>query len=243
MPLPRERLIERRNTLIASGHTDWRISCIIAKELRMNPKAVEARLAKLRKDGVIGENPNKQAKRGTGFDLAGFRTKLMEEGLCDGAIAREAAAKSGRSVNSLKTRISQLVREGKMPENENNQKAAEAEEFRWLIRRCGELASLGLTRHSMSHVLACESGRSPEALRRMIWGLEKDGLGSDATPNGRKSAEMQTIITERARLMKQGMDDAEIAKGLAKSMGRRPETIKLLIYRAVHDGGCPKNPN
>ncbi|MFH0885330.1 MAG: hypothetical protein V1861_06490 [Candidatus Micrarchaeota archaeon] len=242
MPMPQETLIDKRNALIGSGHTDWRISCIIADEIGVNPKMVEARLAKLRKDGLIGENPNRQAKRGKGFDLAGLRAKLMEEGLCDGAIAKAAAVQSGRSVESLKTTISRLAKEGEAPENPNNQEEAGPDEFRWLLRRCHELASIGLNRHSISHVLACESKRTAQAIRRMIWAMEKEGLFTDAKANRRKSSEMQGMIVERARMMEEGINDDDIARAIAERTCRRLETIKLLIYRAVHSGGCPANP-
>ncbi len=243
LPMPQERLIERRIVLIEEGYTDWRIACIIAKELGVNPKMVEARLASLKRSGTICENPNRQAKRRAGLDLAAFRERLMAEGLCDGAIAKEVSVQSGRSTESVKTTISRLASDGKIPKNPNNQKEAGPDEYRWLWRRCDELASIGLCRHSISQVLACECGRSPEAIRRMIWALEHDGLVMDDVPRGRRSAEMQGIIVERAALIREGKDDSEIAQEIGKRLGRRQETIKLLIHRAVHKGGCPENEN
>jgi hypothetical protein len=241
MMISAETLIARRSALIAEGRTDWGIACAIAKEQGASPRAVESRLARMVKEGNLERNPNRQAKHGIGFDLAGTRAKLMEEGLSDGAIARAASGESGRSIGSLKTAISKLVADEIIPANPNNQKETTAEEYRWLNRRSGELAGLGLNSRSISNVLACECEKSPEAIRRILWELNGEAEGTDLLRKATR--EIERIIIARARLMNEGKDDREIALELAAGLGRRPETVRLIIIRAVEKGGCLKNPN
>jgi hypothetical protein len=54
---------------------------------------------------------------------------------------------------------------------------------------------------------------------------------------------MECIILRREELIPQGKDDREIAEGIARELGRRPETIGVLIFRLVKHGKCRENPN
>ena len=65
------------------------IAGVIAQKLRMSRRTAEGRIARLVQAGIIEENPHKQEKRHCDHEeLVERYGKLVEKGLCDGAIAR-----------------------------------------------------------------------------------------------------------------------------------------------------------
>lgn len=239
----REKLISRRQKLAGDGLTDWGIARVLAKEFGMTPKALEGRLKTLRRNGTIDENPNRQEKKSFPREaLIEARQRLAGEGLCDGAIAARISESSGRPVGSLKSAISALIKEGALEPNPNAQKEIERNEYAWIRRRRGELCRLGLSDTSISRVLAAEGGsRNAEAVRRAIWDLVRMGALEKNSPGG--NAGYERIIIRREELIREGMGDCDIAKTIADERGNRVDSVRLLIYRAVHNGGCRPNPN
>ena len=234
----------RREQCILKGLTDWRIANLIAEELGASPRSVESRISYLVKRGELPENPNKQKKRRIDRDrLVELRGKLLEEGLCDGAIARALAQEEeGDRLASLKTTISAMKREGEFDENPNNQVEVSSEEYRWVRKRAKELASIGLNKVSIARVLEHESERNVNAIRRIVWELEKRGQLEIRERKRMASREIEGIILRRAKFLKAGWKDQTIANRIARDMGRKATTIKLIIHRIVTIGGCEENP-
>lgn len=116
-------------------------------------------------------------------------------------------------------------------------------EREWLIGRWEGLASIGLNAESISSVLSCECEMSGDGILQIFRELEEGGRVTEAGTGGKAGEEMEYIIVNRARLMERGKNDMEIAQEIAENMERRPDTIMLLIVRAVNNGGCPENPN
>lgn len=235
----------RRESGILKGFNDWRIANLIAGELGVSPRAVESRISYLVKKGELPENPNKQEKRRIDRGrLVELRDRLLEEGLCDGAIARAMAKEEGGDrIGSLKTAISAMKREGKLDENPNNQVEVSAEEYAWIKKRAVQLASIGLNKVSIARVLEHESEqRNANAIRRIVWELEKEGWLEIGEKNDLASRQIEYIIIRRAQFIKAGLRDQTIASRIAKDMGRKFHTIKLVIHRIVEKGGCAENP-
>lgn len=236
---------ERWRELSSRGMKDWKICTTLGKELGRGPKSIEGKLRELRAKGLIGENPNRQKKDFSRRELIIIaREQLAESGLCDGAIARKLAEKTSRSVSSLKTTICALVREGALPANRNNQLENSSLEISRLAARREKLMSVGLNDTSIARVVASESSdRNANSIRRRLWLMVAE---ADLPENGNEapaSRELENIIARRAALMAEGMGDREIAERIGEEMGRLPQTIGLLIWRAVRMGGCQKNRN
>jgi DNA-binding CsgD family transcriptional regulator len=242
-PLSDENIIVAWKRLAASGKTDWRIANIIAREHDVSPRSIEGKIRRLRKAGQIEDNPNKKAKKHRPRDLIlATRENMMAQGKCDGTIAREIAEVTGASVGTLKTTISAMIRKGAIPLNPHNQVPATSEEFKWVRQRRKSLQGIGLTDTSISKIIACESrSRNEEAIRRMLWEMVNDSLLERNENKGGK--EFEEIVVRRYELMEHGMGDSKIAEKVSKERGKLKPTIGLIIYRAVHNGGCKKNPN
>ena len=242
-PLGDEAVVSLWQSLSAEGNSDWRIANIIAKEHNISPRSVEGKIRRLRRAGQIGENPNKKAKKHRPRDLIlATRENMMAQGKSDGRIASEIAKATGAGVASLKTTISAMVRKGEIEPNPNNQVAADAKEYRQIRKRRKELQKLGLNDTSISKILAFESEiRNAEALRRMLWEMVRDKLLEKNSNQG--NHEMEELILQRYEMMESGMKESSIARQMARERGKQHHTMGMMIYRAVHMGGCRENPN
>jgi len=165
-----------------------------------------------------------------------FFFQLTQEGLL-----RRLAFFDRPTDQSIPT-ISAMKREGEFDENPNNQVEVSSEEYRWVRKRAKELASIGLNKVSIARVLEHESERNVNAIRRIVWELEKRGQLEIRERKRMASREIEGIILRRAKFLKAGWKDQTIANRIARDMGRKATTIKLIIHRIVTIGGCEENP-
>ncbi|MBU0533070.1 hypothetical protein KKB44_06275 [Candidatus Micrarchaeota archaeon] len=235
-------IIQRRTELIQQM-TDWKIATIIARELNRSPRSVETKIKELIKDGTLEENPNKKKKHPfNAEENRQIAEELTASGLCDGAIAKVIAEKTGRRVSSVKTSICADRNKKRLGKNPNNQRTMRSEESKWIMRRRRELMDLGLNDTSISRVLESKT-RNASAIRRTIWELKKVGMIMENYNDMKESKEIERMILRREELMAEGKNDDEIAKQIAEEMKRQIRTISFMIWRIVRIGKCRINKN
>ncbi|MFH1685199.1 MAG: hypothetical protein ABH983_02735 [Candidatus Micrarchaeota archaeon] len=237
------KMIARVLELREEGKKDWRIANIIGEETGRSPRAIEGQMRKLTKSGDLPQNENKQKKiRGNRVFLIEKRNELMGNGMCDGAIAKIISDETGKSLGSVKTTISAYVRKGTLEPNPNNQRTMDHIETKKIRKRREELKSIGLTDTSIARVLEVElKDRNANAIRRTLWELVGMGALEENTNSGDRTYE--EVLIQRETLRSKGKTDKQIAGQIAKEREMLPVTINFLIFKAVKDGGCPKNRN
>jgi hypothetical protein len=172
-----------------------------------------------------------------------MRNEIACQGCADIVAAREIGRKIGRSADSVKNQIRKLIKKGKLVENPYKRGGKfTPEEVEKVAGRWEDLSSLHLTDDSKARVIAKESGKWDED---EVSGLTNQlkGIGILGENENKGDEEMECIILRREELIPQGKDDREIAEGIARELGRRPETIGVLIFRIVKHGKCRENPN
>jgi hypothetical protein len=177
-----EYIIMRRNELSVQGESDQSISRKIAKETGRSPHTIENKIRKLRREKKLRKNPNKrEIRRFTNRDiilLVKRRTELIISGLTDYAIASKLSDEMERSKGSILTKISCLVKTGKLTGNPNKQESTDFtdQEISTILNMRTELIAEGLTDFRISRKIAKKLERSQGSIKEKICRLIKSEI-------------------------------------------------------------------
>jgi len=248
------KIVSMHNELAVKGLSDKEISAAVAKELGDEKKwnTILAKIKKLVQDGVLIENKNVSAHSAFSDSedsvLFSRFDGLVKEGLPDVEIAAQFAKTLGRPQGSIRNRMKHLRMKGRLQANPNNMTKFSPEETAILRSKRAELIAQGYTDRRISSVLAGILNRPAGSIDQKMRDLVKAGL-LKCNPNKRDAAiftaaEVDTIITVRNELLKEGRTDGAISKTLAKRMpGRHHGTIRYKIVSLVEEGRLAKNSN
>lgn len=172
-----------------------------------------------------------------------MRNKLACRGCTDMTAAREIGKRIGRSADSVKNQVRKLIKRGELVENPYKRVGKFShEEVETVVNRREELSSLPLTDGSIARVIAKESGKWDEdEVSALIHQLK--GIGMLGENRNKGNEDMEYIILRREELIPQGKDDRGVTEQIVRELGRRPETIGVLIFRIVKKGKCRENLN
>jgi hypothetical protein len=242
-----EKLIKERNRLLLEGLKDSQIAKKFADDFGLEKHSVDHKIYLLKKQKVLGENPNKRRNFSEQeLELINRkRTEFISKGLCDNKIARELTRYVCRNNNVLYCKIRQLVKKGEFEENPHQQREMSAEVIDTLIKRRNELVSKGYCDSEITIKLAVELGLKQGTIKGKINFLIKKAILSP-NENVRKlfsRKDLSQIIRKRNKLMERGINDVDIARRIAKDLRRTEGSIRSKLKNLVNDGKIPPNPN
>jgi len=239
--------------LIKEGLNDKRIAKKIGKELGRQASSVDKRIREIRKDGEIGENPNRGRKKFGDKEIELIKRRyieLVKEELNDREIARKIGKELGRSTRSVEGKIRRIRENKKIVENPNNQETRPyiKEEVEFIKKRYTELVQEGLNDHQIAKKISREFGRSVRSVGHRIIKMREDKkIGEN--PNKQKTKEpyteeeIESIKKRYAELVKEGLHDAEISKRISEEIGRDVESLGAMIRKFRKKGKIDENPN
>ena len=118
------KFIKKRYTeLVQEGLNNEKIGKIIGKDLCRSSGSIKEKIRKMRKNGDILENPNKQKTKikFTEYEIELIKRRyaeFIEEGLLDSEISRRLGEELGRSASSVEGKIRKLKRAGELADAE-----------------------------------------------------------------------------------------------------------------------------
>ena len=257
-----ELIKQRWRELAAQRKENLQIAKDIAKSLGRTVYSVNSKINKLINAGELEKNPNRRktgvAKRFTQSDIAYIKKRhaeLAANGMNDAEIARDIANEMGRTVGSLRCKITQLTKKGKFGKNPNRRKVATGRKFtkselERIKKRYGELVAEGKNNSQISIEIANEMGRNAGSVNFKIRELIKAGE-LEKNPNRRKAAtgrkftesEIEYIKKRYRELAAKGNNNKEISRDIAKRIGRSARSVNRKIGMLTEEGELEKNPN
>lgn len=154
-----ERIINRREELIALGWREMEIFDSLAEELDRTRKKILEKVAALRRAGKIGENPNRGERKDEKLArrVIQKRIQLMKKGFNDTKIAREIAKKEGIAVTRTRRIIDESIEKGQAEENPfNKPKDLTTAQINILFRRRKRYVGQGATDFTIAKTVAGE---------------------------------------------------------------------------------------
>jgi len=228
-------LIKRRyDELVREGLNDSRISKRIGEEIERSASSVEKKIENFRKDKAIRENPNNR-KKYTKEEIQLIKrrySELVQEGRNDNQIGKKIGNELDRSISSVKIKILKLKENKEIEENPNKgAKPFSEEEIQLIKKRRAEFIERGLKDEQISEKIGKELGRSASSVGYKIRELRKN-KEIEENPNMQKifsEEEIELIKRRYAELVVEGLDDFNIAKRIAKKLGRSTGSVDQKI--------------
>jgi len=249
------QLIKRRYVeLVKEGLNDNQISVRIGEELDRTPISVEAKIRRLKKNGIIWKNPNKQKTKGRLTDdeielIKRRYAELVEEGLNDAEISKKIGKELGRSAGTVRARIKKMRKSSRIKENPNKKENRKftGKEVELIKRGYAKLVGEGLNDTDIARKIANELDRDFGSVRDKIGRMRKDEE-IDENPNmfDRKEfsdKENELIKRRYSELIKKGLSDRNIAKKIGKESRRNFGSVEQKIKKMRQDGTIGENPN
>jgi len=187
-------LRSKRAELIVQGHTDRRISSVLAGILKRSAGSIDQKMRNLVKAGSLKRNPNKRdAVIFTAAEVDSImkaRAELLKEGRTDGAISKTLAKRMpGRHHGTIRYKILALVEKGRLAKNPNARTISgfSDEETDLIKARRSELMRRGFDDGKIAKRLSTEMrGRSMETVSKKIQHMVRRGA-LEANPNNQSS--------------------------------------------------------
>ena len=171
--------------------------------------------------------------------------ELVQEGLNDADISRRIGKELGRSAGSVEQKIKGIRKNWKVGENPNNQKEYTEEEVELIKRRYNELVGKGLNDAQIARRIIEGIDRSAASISQKLREMrESEEIGEN--PNNQKEyteEEIKLIKRRYDELVREGFNDAQIARRIGKEIGRSRYSIASKIKKMREKGEIEKNPN
>ena len=248
----RSLIVRRYQELAALGLKDTEIADMVSSELQRSVHSIHTALTRLRKGGAIPANPNKVTRNAVchaDHIIIRMREELANNGLLDCEIAAQIAGETGLCADSVRTRISGLMKTEKLEKNQNWEAPKDfgASEIGLISRRRVQLVAEGYSETAASAVIAGELGRTQKSVESKIRKLLRHGKlrklekGKASCPFSEQ--ETGRLLEARSRLIPLGLKDSEIAVRVAVELGRPKPSINHKISGMVRAGAMETNPN
>jgi len=228
-------LIKRRYVeLVEEGLNDTEIAKKIAEKLEgRGDKSVRGKMRKLRNSGEIRENPNKECTDYTDQEIELIKRRyieLVKQGLNDRKITKKISEKLERTADSVENKIQKLRNSGEISENPNKGRINFSEEELELIKRkYAGFVEKGLNDFQIAKEIAKELGRNIGSVDYRIRRMREDGeLGVNPNKGTRHFSveEIELIKRRYAELVKEGLNDAEIARRIGEELDRSAVSVE-----------------
>ena len=177
------------------------------------------------------------------------RNVFVIEGMRDTQISKKIALKMQRTVGSVYQKIRELVRNGKLERNGNNQKQNNftQEETEYLIQRRKELILEGMKDWQIARKVAKEMKISMNTIigkiRHMVRKGKLEKNLNRQEQKGFTDREINFIIRRRKELALEGINDWQIARKVAAETGRTVGSVEVKITVLVENQSLAKNAN
>jgi len=212
---------------------------------------------------VRGEKPRKRLKP-LAEGLAGKRKRrrytpdevrliekryneLLGKGLNYEQIGEKIGKEIERSAGSVVNKIKQLRKAGEIGENPSKGKEKfSEEEIEFIKRRYAELVEKGLDDSEIGRRISKEMGRTINSVKRKIRHLretEEIGKNPNKGVNYIREEEVELVKRRYAELVRKGLNNKEIAKKIAKELGRSLASIKYKLFKMRRNGELEENDN
>ena len=240
-------ILKRRVELEQSGLKDKHIADRIAVEMGRSAGSARAVINKLVRNGKLAGNRNKGEHNEFSEEeiklVIRRRGELERKGMNDEWIGKKISEENGRSAGSIKEKIRELVRDGRLGENSNKIKIFSEEDVALIIGRRIELEKEELNDSQIAKRIAGEMGRSAGSVRRKIRDLLGSGrlVGNTNRRERFSDGATELIMKRRAELEGEGFKDKQIVKKIADEIGKGARSVESKLRQLVRGGRLAGN--
>jgi hypothetical protein len=175
------------------------------------------------------------------------RKELERQGMKDAQIARLMAGEMNRGFQSVESKLRNLTKAGKLPENRNKIKSFSNGEIQFIIRRRKELEAQGKNDGAIAKKIAQEIGRPEKSVYQKILILKNQKVlpeNRNRLKQKRYSThEKERVRNRRNKLLLEGLNDRAISLIIANETQKSLLSIYHLIRSMVKCGDLPPNIN
>jgi len=237
--------------LVEEGLNDGQMARTIGRELGRSSGSIGQKLRRMRKDKIIGKNPNSRKQNRKEFseeeiELIKIKhAELVKKGLGKWQIAKKIGKELNRSVGAVEQKIRRMTEKREIRENPNKERnVLSSKDIEFIKRRFVELVQEGLNDNQIGDRIGRELRIDSLTISSRIRRMRRNGELNENPNKGMRRFEKDEVAfikRKYSELVKKGLNEKQIAEKISEELGRNIGSVREKINKLKEKGEIKEN--